>query len=690
LPDSWVVLLMGYNVDSEGKVFDSAETGPLVAKHSRVPVYTMDQTRFTGGVVGGSLLSGEQQGEIASSLASKILEGASAEAIPIVRGPVAVSLFDHAAMQRFGLSPADLPEGSLVVNTPTSFYQRYRYRIWALAAFVSALMALSTALIINILSRRRDVTEKKRAEEALRRSEERFRAAFQTSPDAICITGVSDGTYLTINKSFTRMAGWEEQDVLGRSSLDLGIWVDPGDRARLVEGLRAEGVVRNLEADFCRKDGRVFSGLMSASLISIAGVPSLLSVTRDVTEWKRSQGERERLEEQLRQAQKMEAIGQLAGGVAHDFNNLLTVILSNTEALQEDLDRDVGASPAKRALVQDIGVAGQLARDLTRQLLAFARRQVIAPVPLDLNALVRGGQNLLRRVLGEDIELVAALQPDLWPVRCDPGQMEQVILNLAVNARDAMPGGGQLAIETANVQIDGSRAASQQGMRPGPHVRVAIRDSGQGMSPEVKARIFEPFFTTKPKGRGTGLGLATVYGIVKQSEGYILVESEPGSGTTFELYLPRVVAEVTEVEAAPPDREMRPRGSETVLVVEDDPLVREVTVRSLRTGGYRVLVAADGRDALDVAAGEQDMRLLVTDVVMPGMSGREVADELCPRHPGLRVLYVSGYTQDAIAQRGVLESGVEFLPKPFTASSLLERVRAVLDTRSQAKETSAP
>jgi nitrogen-specific signal transduction histidine kinase/ActR/RegA family two-component response regulator len=394
---------------------------------------------------------------------------------------------------------------------------------------------------------------------------------------------------------------------------------------------------------------------------------------RDVTDQRR-------LQEHLHQAVKLESIGRLAGGVAHDFNNLLTVILSCAEALKDDL---AARRPVDPELVADIATAGERARDVTRQLLAFARRQVINPIPLDVNALLRGTEKLLRRVLGEDVEVVVRLRPDLWTVRCDPGQLEQVILNLAVNARDAMPDGGTLEIETTNAEIDGRDVAAHPFMRAGSFVRVAIRDSGSGMAPEVKAHAFEPFFTTKPKGRGTGLGLATVYGIVKQSDGYILVESEPGRGTTFELYFPRI-ADLAAVPAAAPQPAAATSGTETVLVVEDDPQVRDVTVRSLRAAGHPVLVAGCGRDALELdPEALRRTRLLVTDVVMPGLGGRALADELRRLHPALRVLYVSGYTQDAIVQRGVLDSGIEFLPKPFTPTVLLSRVRAILDAREQ-------
>ncbi|HTP27930.1 MAG TPA: response regulator, partial [Anaeromyxobacteraceae bacterium] len=364
-----------------------------------------------------------------------------------------------------------------------------------------------------------------------------------------------------------------------------------------------------------------------------------------------------------------------AGGVAHDFNNLLTVILAGAEALKCDLE---SGTPPDLEVIDEISSAGGRARDLTRQLLAFARRQVIAPVSLDLNALVRGSEKLLRRVLGEDVELVTTLQPDLWPVRCDPGQLEQVILNLAVNARDAMPSGGNLSIETTNVDADATHGALFPGMRPGPYVRLAVRDSGIGMSLEVKDRLFEPFFTTKPVGKGTGLGLATVYGIVDQSGGFIRVESEPGCGASFEILVPRTFQVAVATPTPTPPGAIR--GTETVLVVEDDAQVREVTARSLRSGGYVVLAASGGRDALHLVARERTVpHLLVTDVVMPGLDGRAVADALHHHHPQMRVLYVSGHAEEAIVTRGVLEPGIEFLPKPFTASSLLARVRAVLD-----------
>jgi len=520
----------------------------------------------------------------------------------------------------------------------------------------------------------RDMTERKRAEEALRESEERFRIAFQTSLDAISISRVEDGVFVAVNDGFSKMTGWSEEEVLARSSLELHLWDDPADRARLVARLNEDGYVRDFEARWRRKGGQAFPVLTSTQVIRLRGQQYLLGTARDMSQWKRAEEERDRLRSGLHQASKMEAIGQLAGGIAHDFNNLLTVILSGAEELRHDMK---AGRPSDPEIIEEIAAAGCRARDLTRQMLAFARRQVIAPVPLDLNSLMRGSEKLLRRVLGEDVELLVSLEPDLWVVRCDPGQIEQVALNLAVNARDAMPGGGKLSIQTANVEVDERLTASRPWMSPGSYVRLSIRDSGQGMPPEVKAHLFEPFFTTKAVGKGTGLGLATVYGIMKQNCGYILVDSEPGEGTVFELFLPRVAGPA--VEASDRVDAIAPTGSETVLVVEDDAQVREVTVRCLRAAGYRVLEARAGREALDIAARGGRLHLLLTDVMMQGLDGRAVASALRRDRPDLRVLYVSGHAEEVIVKRGVLEPGIEFLAKPFTPSGLLARVRQVLD-----------
>jgi len=385
--------------------------------------------------------------------------------------------------------------------------------------------------------------------------------------------------------------------------------------------------------------------------------------------------ERRHLEDQLRQAQKMEAVGQLAGGIAHDFNNLLTAILGSTQLLLHATPPGDG----RREDIEEIKNAGLRAAELTRQLLAFSRRQVLAPKVLDMNAVVSQMDKMLRRLIGEDVELVTQLARDLGPVSADPGQLEQVLLNLAVNARDAMPRGGRLTIETANVVLTEEYSERHHRLPPGQYVLLAVSDTGVGMDEATQKHLFEPFFTTKEVGKGTGLGLATVYGIVKQSGGYIWVYSEPGHGTTVKVYLPRVpgAAEPLPVAAATP--ELR-RGSEIVLLVEDAAPVRSLARKSLESYGYTVLEAADGPAALDLAARHpRGIDILVTDVVMPGMSGRELAERLAPARPAMRVLYTSGYTDDAMVRQGVLRAGVAFLQKPFVPETLARKVREVLD-----------
>ena len=405
---------------------------------------------------------------------------------------------------------------------------------------------------------------------------------------------------------------------------------------------------------------------------ALASVASALAVG---IERKRTEEALRSSEERLRQAQKMEAVGRLAGGVAHDFNNLLTVITSYSVLLLEDL----GADDPKRDDVDQIRKAAEGAAALTRQLLAFSRQQVLQPKALDLKATVAGTDKLLKRLIGEDIRLTTVLAPDLGVVKADPGQIEQIIMNLAVNARDAMPTGGRLTIEAANVDMDAAYVRGHGPASPGRYVMLAISDTGIGMDEPTKARIFEPFFTTKEAGKGTGLGLATVYGIVKQSGGFIWVYSEPNHGTSFKVYLPRVDE---PAEPTAPTATAEPaRGTETVLVVEDAASVRMVTRQVLERYGYAVLEAPNGETALRLAAKHHGpIHLLLTDVVMPGLSGRQLAEQLVRLRPDMKVLYASGYADQAIVHHGILESGIAYIQKPFTPEGLARRVRQVLDS----------
>jgi PAS domain S-box-containing protein len=402
---------------------------------------------------------------------------------------------------------------------------------------------------------------------------------------------------------------------------------------------------------------------------------------KQIAERERAEEALFRSEEELRQAQKMEAIGRLAGGIAHDFNNLLSIILSYSAMLMDAL----AADEALRSDAEQIAIAGQRARDLTRQLLAFSRRQMMRPEVLDLRDVVRGIEPMLRRVLGEDIELTIALERHTALVKADPGQIQQILMNLVVNARDAMPEGGKLTIETSDVVLDEEhvRPYVAAGARPGPHVCITVSDTGVGLDEETRARIFEPFFTTKPRGKGTGLGLSTVLGIVQQSGGHVTVESTPDEGSTFRVYLPRT----TEARAAPaPARSITPtqpsRGSETILLVEDEGQLRVLARDILRGAGYQVFDAPNAAEAIKASQRHPGpIQLLVTDVVMPHIGGRELARRLATERPGMRVLYMSGYTEDGIVESGTLDPNVAFLPKPITPDTLLGKVRETLDAR---------
>jgi two-component system, cell cycle sensor histidine kinase and response regulator CckA len=414
-------------------------------------------------------------------------------------------------------------------------------------------------------------------------------------------------------------------------------------------------------------DGREIPYFMSGVRMQRDGETQILGIGVDVSE-------RRLLEEQLRQSQKMEAFGQLAGGVAHDFNNILTIITGYSELLLESLPPEDPHHEEIRA-IRD---AGDRAAALTRQMLAFSRQTVMAPQVLNVNDVIQETEKLLRRLIGEDLLLATVLAPDLHPVRVDPGHLNQVLMNLAVNARDAMPTGGRLTIETRNIELDEHYATMHLDVRPGAYVQLAVSDTGTGMTPAVRARVFEPFFTTKGVGQGTGLGLAVVHGIMKQSGGNIEVYSEPGVGSTFKLYLPAVtdaaVPTAASVESHPSS------GRETVLLVEDDDGVRGLALLSLQSHGYRVFPASSGEEAIRLAEEQGDsLALLVTDVVMPGLGGGQLAERLRARHPGLKVLFLSGYTDDAIVRHGILQDNVAFLQKPFSPHALARKVRDVLD-----------
>ncbi|HEY1270346.1 MAG TPA: ATP-binding protein [Terriglobales bacterium] len=513
------------------------------------------------------------------------------------------------------------------------------------------------------------------AQEGLRRSESDFRSLVTNSPYGICRCD-SRGTLLDTNPAFVQMLGYSTSaELLGRH---LGAlhrnsheWFHLADQ--FVEAADFTGLV----AEFTRKDGSLAVLRLSGRTIRDKGDASSLELfAEDVTEHRA-------LEQQLRQSQKMEAVGRLAGGIAHDFNNLLMVISGYAEFL---LDR-VGPDPSLQGPAQEISNAAERATSLTRQLLAFSRKQMLAPKVLDLNAVVTENLKMLTRLIGEDIDLVMVPGTELGAVKADPSQVEQVIMNLAVNARDAMPHGGKLTIETTNVTLDDNYARMHAGVKPGEYVMLSISDTGSGMDSETQSHIFEPFFSTKGT-KGTGLGLSTVYGIIKQSGGYIWVYSEQGRGTSFKIYLPRLV-ETVEVAALQPAVAAKPavQPMETILVVEDEPNVRRMTCHYLETQGYRILEAADGAAALQICVAHKGpIHMLLSDVIMPGMDGHELAERVLSLRPTTKVLYMSGYSENAIGINGTLHEGVNLLQKPFTLLALKDRVREVLDSETRPQE----
>jgi PAS domain S-box-containing protein len=524
------------------------------------------------------------------------------------------------------------------------------------------------AIVVN----HRDITARKRTECALVESERVYASTFDEAPIGIVHTTL-EGRFLQVNRRLVELLGYAAEELRAMTFMAI---THPDDVEQDTQALARllTGVLKRYEREkrYRHKKGHFVSARLTTVLHrDAAGVPQyFISTIEDISE-------RVRLEGQMRQGQKMEAVGRLAGGIAHDFNNLLTAIIGYSELVLEQLET---GTPIYRDL-EHIQFAGTSAAALTRQLLAFSRQQILQPQVLDLNGVVARMNVLLRRLIGEDVELSTRLATSLDRVCADPGQVQQIILNLALNARDAMPTGGNLTIETDNVTVDEHWVAQHAGASPGRHVMLAISDTGVGMDAEVQAHLFEPFFTTKERGKGTGLGLATVYGIVKQSGGSIFVCSEPGYGTTFKILLP-VTDQAADQPAAPRPPVASLDGTETILLVEDQAEVRAVIRQTLARHGYTLLEAANGDEALTILEGHHGkVDLLLTDVVMPGMSGRELAGRVAAGRPDVRVLYTSGYTDDAIVHHGVLDAGVAFIQKPFMPRALLQKIRAVLERR---------
>jgi two-component system cell cycle sensor histidine kinase/response regulator CckA len=516
----------------------------------------------------------------------------------------------------------------------------------------------------------RDIGVRKRAEEALRGSEIRYRRLFEAAQDGILILDFATGRVVDVNPFLTNLLGYSHAELVGKDLWEIGAVKDISASRSSFTDLQTKGIIRYDDLPLETKDGRQIAVEFVSNVYAVGGTRVIQCNVRDITRRKRAEEALRRSEEQLQQASKLEAVGRLAGGVAHDFNNLLSVILGSSELLLDDLD----ANDPRRKYVEAITVASQRAASLTRQLLTFSRKQVSSPLVFDLNSIVRETGRMLPRVIGEHIEIGIVLPVEQAPVRADPTQIQQILMNLATNARDAMPEGGKLTIEVASFEMK-QGGGEPADLVPGHYVTLTVSDTGAGMPPEIQSRAFDPFFTTKDVGRGTGLGLSTVYGIVKESGGSILLNSEHGEGTTFSIYLPKAKEEIIKRAAASrvPDESLR--GSETVLLVEDQSELRSLTHKFLQGLGYKVLVAGLPGEALQIAqqfTGKID--LLVTDVVMPGMNGRELARQLQLLYANMRVLCVSGFA-DQTLERDVLDANDAFLSKPFLLRELATKIR---------------
>ena len=531
------------------------------------------------------------------------------------------------------------------------------------------LAALNLTLAADIKERERLAELQRLAKEELTVSESNFRSLVENAPFGICRCNADKDRFLTVNPALVRILGYASEQELLHLTLSRDVYLRQGDSAFAVEAL-AQSNRFEVIADWKRSDATPIkvriTGRKTNQYLDRENV--IEAIVEEITD-------RYTLEERLRQAEKMEAIGRLAGGVAHDFNNLLGVILGHAELMESSEEPENLADRHVQAIRQ----AAQHAASLTAQLLAFGRRQVLQVSVLDLNDVVGETSSLVRRLIGEDIEVHICAESELGKVRADPVQMQQVIMNLVANARDAMPRGGKITIETANVELDAEYTKRHEGASPGQWVLLAVSDTGLGMDQETKARIFEPFFTTKGLGRGTGLGLASVYGIVKQCGGLIFVYSEPGKGTSFKIYLPQVEDSAKEEKAAFPVPGKRQAGSETVLLVEDDTELRSLTREFLELFGYTVLEARNSEEARQAVEFHKEIiHLLITDVVLPDESGPKLAEALTRRRPGLKVLYVSGYTENAIVHHGLLDAGIAFLQKPYSCDAMIHKVREVL------------
>jgi PAS domain S-box-containing protein len=524
---------------------------------------------------------------------------------------------------------------------------------------------------LRIMGTHQDITERKRSENRLKKNEELYRTLFSDSHTPIFMVDEKSRSYIDANQAALDFLECNREQLIGKSVYD----TTPPENLKQTQKEHANfSDIKSLETYYL-VNGKIKILLLQVTPLELDGNTMLIGIGQDITERKQAEAEREKLQAQLNQAQKMESVGRLAGGVAHDFNNMLGVILGHLEFAMEKAEQD----HELHTDLKEIQTAAKRSANLTKQLLTFARKDIIDPKQLDLNDTVESMLNMLRRLIGEDIDLVWQPATHLWPVKMDPSQIDQILANLCINARDAISGIGKLTIETGRKTFDEEYCKENAGFIPGDFVMLAVSDNGCGMDKDTLENLFEPFFTTKEVGKGTGLGLATIYGIVKQNNGFINVYSEPDQGSTFKIYLSRLVAD-EDIDKAVPEKKAAAGGTETILLVEDEPTILRMTRMMLERKGYSVLSAATPTEAMEKAthhSGPIDM--LMTDVVMPEMNGRDLAGQIVHLYPDIRLLFMSGYTSNVIAHQGILDDGVSFIQKPFSMADMMEKVRELLD-----------
>jgi len=672
LGNGTAIFLNGLITDETGRELMYGETTQWVSRHSRVPVYSLWDVYLGYGIVGGKLVSGYRQGQMAAELALQVLGGRKADGLPVVKAAEANQfMFDDRQLKRFGLPLPELPRQALIINRPDTFYHRYRGYVWTTALVVFALSGFVVILGATILRRRK-------AEEALRQAN----LVVINSPAVLFRWKAAEGWPVAFVSSNVARFGYNPEELL-TGAVPFASLVHPDDLDRVateVQDYTDRGV------DQFRQEYRIVTRAGDLRWVDDCTLVErdkeghatcYQGLIIDISDRKKIEQEQSVLKEQLLHSQKMETVGLLAGGVAHDFNNLLTPILGYIDLLAAGLSEE---NPMLGKLLL-IKRAAERAKDLTQRLLAFSRKQVLDLRVVHPGDVVSQFEPVLRRTIRENIEITVRVSPSCSLVCADRGQIEQVLLNLSINAQDAMPHGGFLTIELGDIELDESYTSRHIEVAPGRYVMLSVSDTGTGMDEQTMAHIFDPFFTTKELGKGTGLGLSTVYGIVKQHSGSLSVYSEKDRGSTFKVFLPRVVGQRPSEESSPAEKDELPRGNEVVLVVEDDDMVRNTASDMLTGIGYRVLLAQDADRCIElVKAHTGPLHLLLTDVIMPGLNGKELFERLAPLRPDLKVLFMSGYTGTVISHHGILEEGIQFLQKPFSLQDLSRKVRQVLDS----------